>query len=662
MPIGPNFFVTLDEIFKFIIKKQPVTATKDPNARLVEDQSVANIAKAYFNLGKKPASGKKSFVSRIISGAYEYLNPPNLSRMNDRKRVFAESVAHIENIDDILSIQQIYDKQINFYISKGSWSSYFTDKFCELVRMKPSKVELEIYNKQFDCSISKGWSPSYLIDSFYELVKIEKTDFLPKLIDVYSEVKNLSDNHQNAEAQFRDAYYWLHSNLKALLHLEDRYPAIQKFLLAQLRDRKNPALYTEEIAVFNQLDDNALKILDYIYKHKKAFYANDQRNFIKAARYLNCFFQFSKLVTEQEIKKLDSKPDTLFRFFGQILVDLLVVQFDIRINRDNFDIAEFEKNWDLDNFGTLLSVSDTWSAENKELFKTLVQAEFDGKLGKLFSDQVDQSADLNTQIIQKAFGQLKSAMLEHKLDFDKWQNAHKGIAVLKASRNSTSSTQAPYRELFEALNFSIAFTNQQSSNYIDLEIEVFNKDQLSADEKLAFNQLLDDVISTHYQQGNIPEAIADLQNYLNQKEDKRNTQYISIADPQDLGHNLFAGNRANSCTALGRNAKAILYLLSDPGTKYILVKNAEGNITGYARIFLTLDENNQAKIFIDSVDGSAHNFMPGIQKQLKKLAEEIGIIQEDFSYTRNSKMAKVKLGSSPFPRSYFHHAQSTMAI
>jgi hypothetical protein len=339
---------------------------------------------------------------------------------------------------------------------------------------------------------------------------------------------------------------------------------------------------------------------------------------------------------------------------GEKLIDLLKNNFQIQINEDQFNLDEFERTWDLDNFGTLLAAASQWDDQDKEVFKTLVQAGFDGKLASLFSDQVDESADEATQTIQGAFKTLKSKMEAKSLDFDKWQNAHTTVESVMATRGS-DTTASSYLELFGQFKDFITSQNITIEN-----IDSFNKTPLTSGDKENLKQKIQAVISDKYQAVNIPEQISDLLNYLNQKVDKRSNQFVSFADPMDLGHNLFAGYRANSCAGLGQNAKNILYLLSDPGTKYLLVKNLEGKITGYARVFLILDKDNEPKIFIDSVDGSARSFMGAIKKQLEKLAEEIGIKQSDFEYNCGLENAKIKLGSSVYPESYFHHAGKMM--
>ena len=139
--------------------------------------------------------------------------------------------------------------------------------------------------------------------------------------------------------------------------------------------------------------------------------------------------------------------------------------------------------------------------------------------------------------------------------------------------------------------------------------------------------------------------------------EKKEDITVSIWDPIDIGHNLFAGNRANSCTALGSNAKAIFYFICDPGTKYIFSRNKRGNITGYARVFLA-KVDGKAKLFIDSVDGRAglkgdyQTPIEPVMQKIKELCKLIGLSEDDI-IDRSTELSGKIGGMSD---KYFHHA------
>jgi hypothetical protein len=548
-----------------------------------------------------------------------------------------------------------YNTQVEYYKSQGWKTGELTKMFTELVKMnlKLSQEELEAriktYNTQVEYYKSQGWGTDYLTGEltkmFLKLVKIDKTNHFQNLIEIGSLVRSINASTDHQEAKLWNIDTWLGENYNALINLVVKYPNINKFLLSQFKNRRNPNLFTGEISVFNNLSERDLGILDDIYANKKPFYQNDQRNLIKLARYLVA-------LNESQIDLQNVEPGAIFKSMAEKLIDLLKEKFQIRINEEQFNLDEFERTWDLDNFGTLVAAVSQWEAQDKEVFKTLVQAGFDDKLASLFSEQVDEFADGTTRTIQAAFKTLKSEMEAKSLDFDKWQNAHTTIESVMATKDSNTSAPS-YLELFGSFKEFIELENITIEN-----IDNFNKQTLTPAARKDLEQKIQALISDKYQVGNIPEAISDLLNYLTQKVDNRSNQSVSFADPMDLGHNLFVGNRANSCIALGANAKAILYLLSDPGTKYLLVKNSEDKITGYARVFLTLDKDDKPKIFIDSVDGSAHGFMGAIKKQLEKLAKAVGIEQTDFEFNRGLDNAKTKLGSSAFPESYLHHADN----
>jgi len=133
---------------------------------------------------------------------------------------------------------------------------------------------------------------------------------------------------------------------------------------------------------------------------------------------------------------------------------------------------------------------------------------------------------------------------------------------------------------------------------------------------------------------------------------------VAIWDPMDIGRNLFAGYRAGSCT-VGKSTSAIFKFILDPGTKYIYTKNLEGNITGYARVFLALDTQHKPKIFVDSFDGKAalkrdfQTMIPEVKAKLIELAKAIGLKESDIINHETS--LATKLGS--MPEGYYHNAK-----
>ena len=279
-----------------------------------------------------------------------------------------------------------------------------------------------------------------------------------------------------------------------------------------------------------------------------------------------------------------------------------------------------------------------------------------GDLASLFSDEVSpEASDPNRRTIQNAFKAFKTKMTENGLNSEAWLNADKTLLPVNVSADSILDTEKSFDT---TLPLFVKYINDLT---LDAKLQKqWNAVNPNDHNRKPLKNFINTLIKKNYSNQNIPEQIADMQQLLNPKEDKRKHQTISFADPLDLGHNLFAGNRANSCTALNSNAQAIFYLSCDPGTKYIHVKNSGGNITGYARIFLALDKSNKPKIFIDSIDGSGHRFKKSIITYIQNLAVNIGLTDNDV-IDRNEAAIVQKLGGSPFPNKYFHHA-GEMAI
>ena len=272
-------------------------------------------------------------------------------------------------------------------------------------------------------------------------------------------------------------------------------------------------------------------------------------------------------------------------------------------------------------------------------------------------------------------------MKAHHLIPATWFDAHNTIA-----ETSTLGTQAAksVSELSEDFKIKFtAFSKYLNDNQATLgdgftawkkitehkAVEQLLEAQIAAEDIKDFAGSLKKLIEKQYTQGQVPEPISDLINFINNelvnydpKAKKPKELKVAIWDPMDIGRNLFAGNRAGSCTALGQNASAIFKFILDPGTKYIYTKNSDGNITGYARVFLALDAEQKPKIFVDSVDGKAaakgdfQTMIPEVKAQVIKLAKAIGLKESDIINRETS--LTTKLGGVP-PRGYYNHAKFT---
>ncbi len=324
------------------------------------------------------------------------------------------------------------------------------------------------------------------------------------------------------------------------------------------------------------------------------------------------------------------------------------------------------KDWDLENLASLVATKDSWSEDDKKLFKLLIQAKLNNRTNEILD------------LTKKSKEQLTQEMKTHNLNAEAWFEAHTKIpessSFSAAATKTTSQLSEEFISKFKA--FSEYLKKNQLREWGDLTnhqlVQKISTNKTWSKENLRiFKNALDNLVIQHYSSGSVPEAVADLQNFirnelLNHDPNKKIVPKefkVAIWDPLDIGRNLFAGNRAGSCTALGQNASAIFKFILDPGTKYIYTKNQVGNITGYARVFLALDTKNKPKIFVDSVDGKAasrndfQTMIPEVRNKVIELAQAIGLLESDI-INRETKLESKLGGITP---GYFHHAQFTTA-
>lgn len=184
--------------------------------------------------------------------------------------------------------------------------------------------------------------------------------------------------------------------------------------------------------------------------------------------------------------------------------------------------------------------------------------------------------------------------------------------------------QSYQRRFAKAFNRFKAQINQWTSNKPKID-KLFTKDEVSKllESWKLFKEPLLEFIVENLQEGElVPEQILDFDNSIetiynnihNPEKFKKRDLRIRLMDPRDIGHTLFTGNRANSCTAIGdRNATVIPLATDIAGTKYFVIEKPaseekldqpRGQILGYLRIFLGLDEQGAPTIAYDSIDGS----------------------------------------------------------
>lgn len=155
------------------------------------------------------------------------------------------------------------------------------------------------------------------------------------------------------------------------------------------------------------------------------------------------------------------------------------------------------------------------------------------------------------------------------------------------------------------------------------------------------------------------DLINALDNAIDYKEDgpDRKNYRIRFVDPRDIGHLLFMGNRANSCTSIGPSNNRILNLVTHIGTKYAVIEdpfktleNPNGDAQGCSRFFMSLDTNGDSCLAQDTVDGSpAISYRSLIDDQIAKLGQRIGVKKLASFRGHGSDAPKVKamIGGRP---------------
>ena len=575
-------------------------------------------------------------------------------------RAFTAIIKEKPSLEQLKLQFNLYVEQAKLLIDKGWDTRYFTEAFTALIKEKPTIEQLNLYAEQAKLFIPKGWGIDDLTKAFTQLMRmhldLNKLELLlNKTITIYEQIIELNDpKYGDHEERQVDSQTWLNDNVTAIANLELIAEPVHKFLVTSLQDRKNPAHYTEEISVFNDITlQDRTTLQDFYQSKRKELFSDDQRFLLRLARFVKTLSDLENPISLEDLKNNSTSKEKLVNFLGKTLLETFCRSLEIKIPE-----AKFLESWDLEHLGTLLNTSSRWYEDDKSIFKTLISSAMTGDLASLFNDEVNQEAsDPNRITIQNAFKTFKTKMTEHNLNSEVWLNAHNTLSLVNANADSTLDTKKSFDTM---LPHFVKYINDLT---LDAELrKQWKAINLDRPAKEPLKNFINALIKKNYQDINIPEVIVDMQTLLNSsKEDKRKHQTISFADPLDLGHNLFAGNRANSCTALNSNAQAIFYLSCDPGTKYIHVKNSGGNITGYARIFLALDKSNKPKIFIDSIDGSGHRFKKSIITYIQNLAVNIGLTDNDV-IDRNEAAIVQKLGGSPFPNKYFHHAGEQMKM
>ena len=532
-----------------------------------------------------------------------------------------------------------------------------------LVQAKADDKVLNLFLQAADSAIKDG------LGGYVGLIAIELSSLVQakadpqQIINVITTILDLSQSCHKANQIDMDQFF--STGIKSAVNLELISPKIHKALINDLEQRKNPLLYHETIKICNDLDQDDINKLKTFLESKKRIFNDHQQFFLKVIAY----YQLGKglgvdvLAENPELKAINNKKD-LSQYFAKQVLNKLAESLDINLDTD-INQEEALKEWDLENLASLVATKDSWSEENTKLFKLLI------------SSKLNNQIDNITNHTKKVRRELTRKMQAHNLSPDIWFDAHNAIAETSTlgtqTAKSVSELSKEFRNKFTAfsgyLNDNQAASGDGFTAWKAITehkaVEQLLKAQIPAEDIKDFAKSLQELANKQYTQGQVPEAVSDLLNFINNelvnydpKAKKAKELKVAIWDPMDIGRNLFAGNRAGSCTALGQNASAIFKFILDPGTKYIYTKNSDGNITGYARVFLALDVEQRPKIFVDSVDGKAalkgdfQTMIPEVKAKLIELSQAIGLEEKDI-INRKTTLAS-KLGE--WTEGYYHHA------
>jgi hypothetical protein len=545
---------------------------------------------------------------------------------------------------------------------KGDMVGTIASGLSQLLKAKADYKVLELFILNVESAIKAGEGHS-VGDIASELSKLVKAEADPEQISNLI-IKILEINQSCYVGNQIDPEEFFRSGLEAAVKLELISPKIHKALINDLTQRKNPLQYHESIKICAELNEDDINKLKTFVRNKKMIFDNHQQFFVKVIAYYNLAksLGIDVLAESPELNSINTKNDLSNYLAEKVLgpfANSLGIEMDPSIKYD-----KALKDWDLENLASLVATKDSWSEDDKKLFKLLIQAKLNNRTNEILD------------LTKNSKGQLTQEMETHNLNAEAWFEAH--TQILESSSFSAAATKTTSQLSKEFISKFNAFSEYLKKNQLkewdnltnhQLVQEISNNDQWSQEKLRDFSETLNNRVGQEFTQGKIPEAVADLQNFirgelLNHDPSKKIVPKefkVAIWDPMDIGKNLFAGNRAGSCTALGQNASAIFKFILDPGTKYIYTKNQVGNITGYARVFLALDTNNKPKIFVDSVDGKAasrndfQTMIPEVRNKVIELAQAIGLQESDI-INRETKLES-KLGR--ITPGYFHHAQFT---
>ncbi|MBN1353909.1 MAG: hypothetical protein JW994_04505, partial [Candidatus Omnitrophica bacterium] len=356
-----------------------------------------------------------------------------------------------------------------------------------------------------------------------------------------------------------------------------------------------------------------------------------------------------------------SSPGKIEQNLGFKIVELLAEKLNINIKRERLSISarKILKEFDMRYFGLLVSARAEWCEEYAGLFKLLLQSYLEGNSEGILnplayknyplSDYGRENEEAVRRIRRHNLNVLKT-IVELGLNLSVWLDPNKAvptseITAYKSGKAIKSDAirffrvkldgfrlwleEDPERGNWEQIKKTLgrwAFIDNDNPN-LNL---FFNLDNLNK-----LKRFLEKIERENF--GNVPSPVADLSGAIAGLHDAEKREEWMPANKiwfwkRQVGIDIFAGNYANSCTALNKDASATLEFIMDQGTQYIYIGDPDKleGIKGYLRFFLALNKKGEPSIFVDSIDGTeARSHKDEMMAHLTRFAERLGIAKEN---------------------------------
>ncbi len=494
-------------------------------------------------------------------------------------------------------------------------------------------------------------------------------------------------SRKKAQIDLKDFF---EKNFQAYFNLKAISGNITKHILDTfLAQRQYLPMFEEIFQTSAFLKPTEIVVLRNFIQNNTQFFNTEPLLLLDFIGYLNAFKLFGLDIAANHNKSFKAilenntgSKESLLYNLGLTLIQELCSErnLDIEIDFEKITADKFLEDWDLRYLGTLVA---SFKNQNfsKDIFKVLIKAKLEGTEDgiiwppayknyplEIYGNQESQEQVL---YIRRMNLHLLREMERKGIDVNIWLNAHEDSVI---KHHDCAVGDGDQREVIDIVNdFDEIF--QKASPLIDSFLNrVARKTNIEAKEisrlqrkfsliQPHFNGLkpgiakfgyalvlkhlqgcsqdeLSDFLNKVLNCANeedvaLPEEVYNLEDICNEvleynckpKKVKAKNYRIHFANPKDIGRQLFIGNRAKSCTAVGQNTYAAVDFLVHLGTKYLVIENLSGDsenphgtLQAYKRVFAGLDPQNKPIIAVDSTNGSiAHRLNNAMNHQLKLL-------------------------------------------